>query len=191
MPDDSNNFVKRAWNAARGFALRQPNGQFVETVVVVWLTLSVASVVLATATWTRFSGKLNTATQTVAIRMKLQAIYNLLLQADSSQGAYVITGDPQFLQSLQASSKTLPPLFDQLAALAQNDPALLRRVMDLHGQAEVSLNYQHRVVTARQEQGQAAAAAIVATGEGHAMSGQITWFPTRMEARGSNSSARA
>ncbi|HEX3720936.1 MAG TPA: ATP-binding protein [Verrucomicrobiae bacterium] len=184
MPHDSNNShsigrgealttqsgrLQRAWHAARGFALRQPNGQFVETIVVVWLTLSVASVVLASATWIQFSGKLNTATQTVAIRIKLEAIYNLLLQADSSQGAYVITGDKQFLKSLDSSSKSLPPLFEQLAVLAQNDPVLLKRVMDLHGQAEVSLNYQHRVVAARQEQGQAAAAALVATGEGQSM----------------------
>jgi signal transduction histidine kinase len=188
MPQDSNNArsivtdladngrpggLRRVWQATRGFALRQPNGQFVETIVVVWLTLSIASVVLAMATWMQFSSKLNTATQTVAIRMKLEAIYNLLLQADSSQGAYVITGDSQFLQSLQASSSSLPAQFDQLAALARNDPALLKRVMDLHGQAEVSLNYQNRVVKARQEQGQAAAAAIVATGEGQTMMAAI------------------
>ncbi|HEY3915674.1 MAG TPA: ATP-binding protein [Verrucomicrobiae bacterium] len=185
MPHDSNNSelvspgtaatfprrggFERACSAVRGFALRQPNGQVVETIVVVWLTLSIASVVLATATWLRFSGKLNTATQTVAIRMNLEAIYNLLLQADSSEGAYVITGDPQFLKSLQASSDGLPPQFERLAAQVQNDPALLKQVMDLRAQAEVSLNYQHRVVTARQEQGQPAAAAIVATGEGQAM----------------------
>ncbi|HUD82942.1 MAG TPA: ATP-binding protein [Candidatus Saccharimonadales bacterium] len=161
--------LKSAWHAARKFALRQPNGQFVETVVVVWLTLSIASVVLATAIWVQFSGQLNTASETVAIRMKLEAIHNLLVEADSSEGAFVITGGRQFLQLLQASSKSLPAQFEQLAGLAHNDPALLKRVMDLRGQAEASLNYQQRVATACQEQGQAAAAGIVATGEGQAL----------------------
>jgi signal transduction histidine kinase/CheY-like chemotaxis protein len=41
--------------------------------------------------------------------------------------------------------------------------------MDLRGQAEANLNYQQRAATAFQEQGQAAAAAIVATGEGQAL----------------------
>jgi signal transduction histidine kinase/CheY-like chemotaxis protein len=161
--------LKRAWRAARKMALRQPNGQFVETVVVVWLTLSIASVVLATTIWVQFSGQLNTASETVAIRMKLEAIYNLLVKADSSEGAFVITGGRQFLQALDASSKSLPLQFDQLADLVRNDPALLKRVMDLRGRAEVSLNYQRRVATACQKRGQAAAAAIVATGEGEAL----------------------
>jgi signal transduction histidine kinase/CheY-like chemotaxis protein len=162
-------WLKGVWLAARRFAVGHHNGQFAETVVAVWLTLSIASVVLATTIWVQFSDQLNTASQTVAIRMKLEAIYNLLVEADSSQGAFVITGSRQFLQSLQATSRSLPAQFVQLAALAHNQPVLLRRVMDLRGQAEASLDYQRRVVNVCQTQGKAAAAAIVAGGEGQAL----------------------
>ena len=162
-------WLKGVWLAARRFAVGHHNGQFAETVVAVWLTLSIASVVLATTIWVQFSDQLNTASQTVAIRMKLEAIYNLLVEADSSQGAFVITGGRQFLQSLQATSRSLPAQFVQLAALAHNQPVLLRRVMDLRGQAEASLDYQRRVVNVCQTQGKAAAAAIVAGGEGQAL----------------------
>jgi hypothetical protein len=42
-------------------ARSRANGQFYEKVVVVWLTLSVASVVLAAANWGRLSRQLNAA----------------------------------------------------------------------------------------------------------------------------------
>jgi signal transduction histidine kinase len=153
-------------DALRRLLTRRPSGQFCERVVVVWLTLSLASVGLAVATWARLSSQLNAATQAVAIRLEVDSIFQLLLEAQSSQCGYVATGNPRFLRSLQESAMSLPRRFEHLNSLAQNEPLLLKGVMDLRGRAEAILRYQQRVVLARQEQGPAAAAAIVAGGQG-------------------------
>jgi CHASE3 domain sensor protein len=57
----------------------------------------VASVLLAAATWVRLSRQLNAANEAVAIRLEADSILQLLLEAQSSQRAYVVTHDPQFL----------------------------------------------------------------------------------------------
>jgi CHASE3 domain sensor protein len=125
--------------AGKGKAmLRQPNNTVYRTVVVVWLTLSIASVVLATINWVQLSHRLAAAREAVAVRENLDGILKSLLDAETSQRGFVITGDEQFLNPLKESQTTVPVLFDRLAELAQNDPPLLKRIMDLRGQAEMS-----------------------------------------------------
>jgi signal transduction histidine kinase/FixJ family two-component response regulator len=159
--------IRKTREALARLLMRRASGQFYETVVVVWLTLSVASVVLAAANWARLSRQLNAASQAVAVRLEADSIFQLLLDAQSSQRGYVITEDPRFLVSLRASATNLPARFEHLASLARHDPALLQRVMDLRGRAETSLNQQQRVVLAMQEQGRSAATALVADGNGN------------------------
>jgi len=158
--------IPKTKNVMRKFLMRRPSGQIYETVVVVWLTLSVASVALATATWATLSRQLNAATQAVAIRLEVDSIFQVLLEAQSSQRGYVITGNPQYLESLRASAASLPRRFAHLNGLAQNDPVLLKQVVDFRGLAEASLNDQQRVVLTRQEQGPSSASAMVARAEG-------------------------
>ncbi len=81
------------FDPARRLMTRRPSGQFYETVVVVWLTLSIASVVLATATWVRLSRQLNAASQAVAVRLEADSIFQILLDAQSNQRGFVITGN--------------------------------------------------------------------------------------------------
>src|SRR5262245_45756952 len=76
------------------------NNQVYKVVVAVWLTLSVASVVLAAITWVQLSNKLAVARQAVAIREELDAVLGSLLEAETAQRGYTITGDEAFLTSL-------------------------------------------------------------------------------------------
>jgi signal transduction histidine kinase/DNA-binding response OmpR family regulator len=152
-------------DALRRLITRRPSGQFYQRVVVVWLTFSLASVVLAAATWVRLSRQLKAATQAVVIRLEVDSIFELLLEARSSQCGYVATGHPRFLKALQESALSLPGRFEHLNRLAQNDPLLLKGVLDFLGRAEAGLRYQQRVVLARQEQGAAAASSMEAGGE--------------------------
>src|SRR5580658_10638602 len=104
--NDQNEFRARGWrsvgtatmgktrNLMLSLARHRANGQFYEKVVVVWLTLSVASVVLAAANCVRLSRQLNTANQAVATRLEADSIFELLLRAAGSQRDFVITGDP-------------------------------------------------------------------------------------------------
>jgi signal transduction histidine kinase/DNA-binding response OmpR family regulator len=183
--NDQNEFRARRWrwncSAKMGrirtimlsLARSRANGQFYEKVVVVWLTLSVASVVLAAANWGRLSRQLNAANQAVATRLEADSIFELLLRAAGSQRDFVITGDQVFVDSLEASATNLHRRFEHLAGLAKSDPALLARVHYFNDQAQASLRYQQQVVLTRKEKGPAAAAAMVAGGGGEEILGAL------------------
>jgi signal transduction histidine kinase len=131
----------------------------------VWLTLSVASVVLAAATWARLSRQLNDANAAVALRLEADSIFELLLEAKSSQRGFAITGNSRFLDSFGESATMLASRCDHLAGLAHDDPALLQRVAEFRQQAEASFHHQQLLAQVAQEQGQAAAFALMTNGE--------------------------
>ena len=121
---------------------KQPNSQVYRIVVIVWLTLSAASVVLAAVTWVQLSHKLSAARVAVAIQSDVDAILNLLVDTESAQRGFTITGDESFLTPLREGEALLPQRFEHLAELTCQDSALLKRVIDLRAQAERCLNYQ-------------------------------------------------
>ena len=92
--------------------IRDPNKQFYKTVVVVWLTLSVASVLLAAITWVQLSSKLAAAREAVAVQEDLDAILKLLLDVETAQRGFTITGDATYLDPLSTVATNLPKRFD-------------------------------------------------------------------------------
>ncbi len=146
--------------------LQQPNNLIYRTVVVVWLTLSVSSVVLATLTWVQLSHHLTAAKERVAMREELDAVLTILLEAQSAQRGFVITDDLSFLAPLIESKTNLAPRFTRLVELAQADLRMLRRVNELRAQVELTLSFHHRVVALRKKEGAQKAMEMVATGEG-------------------------
>ena len=145
---------------------RQANNQIYKTVVVVWLTLSVASVILAAVTWVDLSRKLSNASEAVAIQEHIDTILRLLVDAETAQRGHTITGDERFLEPLNMGETNIPAQFERLVEIVKEDSLMLKRVMELHAQAELSLAHHRAVVAARRTQGGQAAADIVATGEG-------------------------
>ena len=145
---------------------RQANNQIYKTVVVVWLTLSVASVILAAVTWVDLSRKLSNASEAVAIQEHIDTILRLLVDAETAQRGHTITGDERFLEPLNMGETNIPAQFERLVEIVKEDSLMLKRVMELHAQAELSLAHHRAVVAARKAQGGQAAADIVATGEG-------------------------
>lgn len=131
--------------------VERPNNQIYRTVVVVWLTLSVASVVLATVTWGQLWSRLHAARTGVAIREDLHEILEILLDAETAERGFLISGDERFLGPLEESETGLPHRFDRLAGLVSKDPAMLKAVMDLRGQAEVCLHYLRQVIKLRED----------------------------------------
>ncbi|MEO8429324.1 MAG: CHASE3 domain-containing protein [Verrucomicrobiota bacterium] len=146
--------------------VRQPDNPVYRTVVVVWLTLSIASVVLAAVTWVDLSRKLYEAGEAVAIQGELDKILQLLLDIETAQRGYTITANEKFLEPFTFGESNLPSHFKRLVELSRQDPVMLQRVVDLRAQAELSLNYNRRVVRTRKDRGWQAAADIVTTGEG-------------------------
>jgi len=146
--------------------VRQSNNNVYKIVVVVWLTLSVASVILAAVTWLDLSRKLAAAREAIAIQQELDNILRLMLDTETGQRGFTITGDEKFLEPLTFGESNLPPRFDRLVEIVKADSFMLRRVMDLRARAELSLNHQRHVVAVRKAEGGRAAADIEATGEG-------------------------
>jgi signal transduction histidine kinase/CheY-like chemotaxis protein len=153
--------------------IRDPNKQFYKTVVVVWLTLSVASVLLAAITWVQLSSKLAAAREAVAVQEDLDAILKLLLEVETAQRGFTITGDATYLDPLSTVATNLPKRFDHLIQIARDDAVMIKRVSELRAQAELNLDHQHRVVAARRSRGAQSAADIIAAGEGKVLMDRI------------------
>jgi signal transduction histidine kinase/CheY-like chemotaxis protein len=145
---------------------RQPNNQIYKLVVVLWLTLSVIGVLLAATTWFDLSRKLEAGRQAVAVSRELETILRLMVDTETGQRGYTITGDEQFLEPLTLGESNLPSHFDRLLQLARSDAVMLGKVVELRAQTELSLNHHRKVVTARRTSGAEAAGEIVASGEG-------------------------
>jgi signal transduction histidine kinase/DNA-binding NarL/FixJ family response regulator len=145
--------------------IRQPGNQFYKTVVVVWITLSVASVVLAAITWWQLASRLATTRKAVAIRQGLDEVFTLLLDTETSERGYVITGDKKFLDPLNEGKTNLPARFDHLMELTHDNPFLLKGVTDLRVQAGVFVNSLNEVIKAR-DRGFDKAAQMIAAGDG-------------------------
>ncbi len=145
--------------------LRQPSHQFYKTVVSVWLTLSVASVLLAAVTWIQLSDRLAVARQAIAIRTEMDQVLKLLLDVETSARGFVITGDSEFLITMQQAEAALPRKFDHLAELTGSDSELLKRIMDLRGKVELNLGNQRKMVAVRKGDGFLPTKALLGDGQ--------------------------
>ena len=146
--------------------------QFYQLVVVAWLTFSFGSVLLALLSWHQLTSQMDVGKQTVAIRDNLNSIVKSLLDLETGERGYVITGNKQFLEPFNEAETNLPSQFNQLVALVHNDPPMLQIITEFRADAEASLSWQHDVISTR-EKGFDKAAALVATGKLKKMMDQI------------------
>ncbi len=161
------------WNKIRA-AVRQfrtwlgdrSHNSIYTVVLTVWLTLSIASVIVAAVNWHVLSRQIAASDHGTAIREETDGVLKLLLDAETGQQGYIITGEDPFLEPLQAAITHLPGRFDRLVELTRGDPELLRQVIELRVQSELSLAYHMKAVQTRREQGLVTAAAIIKEGEG-------------------------
>ena len=72
--------------------LKQPNGRLYKTVVLVWLTLSVGSVVLAAITWVQLSEKLAAAREATAIYSSAERALRLMVDCETGARGFFLTG---------------------------------------------------------------------------------------------------
>jgi signal transduction histidine kinase/CheY-like chemotaxis protein len=152
---------------------RQPNRNVYETVVAVWLTLSIGSVVVATVTWLQLSGKLATVRQAFDVEMSVQQVLGLLVDCETGERGFVITGDEAFLEPMIAGQTNLTSELDHLVGLVRKDPAMLQHIVGLREGIAVLLDRFNRVNDARRAQGFQAAQSIIATGASKEMLDQL------------------
>ena len=141
----------------------QTGKQFYKLVVVAWLTFSLGSVVLALVSWHQLSAQRVVGTRIVASRDDLNGILKSLLDMETGERGYVITGNKNFLEPFIQGETNLPAQFDDLVNLVHDDPAMLESVTKLRAAAQASLSWQLAVINARTRSFDQAAG-MVATG---------------------------
>jgi signal transduction histidine kinase/DNA-binding response OmpR family regulator len=140
---------------------RPPTTQFYKTVILTWITLSLASVVLSGVTWYQLREALRLSRQAVETKDTAEGILRSLLDAETAQRGFSLTGEEDFLEPYLRAERMLPLQFEQLALLAKGDSNLVHQVVQLRARAELSMEHQRRVIAMRREQGAGAAAEIV------------------------------
>jgi signal transduction histidine kinase/ActR/RegA family two-component response regulator len=152
-------------------------------VLTVWLTLSIASVLVAALNWKVLSRQLAASDHGTNIRETADDILKLLLDAETGERGYVITGDEVLLKPLEAAVTALPERFDQLVDLTRDEPELLKEAITLHATSELMLDSQLKVVQLRRSQGFFTASAAIREGEGRDLMEDIRQGVQRLSAR--------
>ena len=118
-------------------------------VVALWLTFSVGSVVLAIISWTKLSNRLAAGRQVTMTRNELNHLYESLLDLETGERGYIITGDKEYLEPFLMARTNLPNQFDRLVTLVHDNPAWLDSVTALQGNVDAILSWQQAVIDAR------------------------------------------
>jgi signal transduction histidine kinase/CheY-like chemotaxis protein len=141
--------------------MRRLGNRFYRTIVILWITLSIGSVVLAAISWVQITGRMAEGRQMNTIRQDLDGIMQYLTDAESGTRGYVITGNTNFLAPLNAALTNVPPRFDDLVQLSHNNLSLLQAVTIMRGQADLCLDWQRQVIEARKHSLDRAASLIL------------------------------
>jgi signal transduction histidine kinase/CheY-like chemotaxis protein len=129
----------------------QAGKQFYKLVVAAWLTFSLGSVVLGLVAWHQLASRMDYGKQVTLTRDELHGVYESLLDLETGERGYVITGDKRFLEPFNAGETNLPAQFEILAALVHDDPQMLDSVLKLRADAGASIIWQHEVIAAREK----------------------------------------
>ena len=105
----------------------QTGKQFYKLVVVAWLTFSLGSVVLALISWHQLSARMDYGRQVTVTRDELHEVNKSLLDLETGERGYVITGDKNFLEPFNEAETNLPAQFESLVALVHDDPQMLEK----------------------------------------------------------------
>jgi len=127
----------------------QTGKQFYKLVVVAWLTFSLGSVVLALISWHQLSARMNYGKQVALTRDELHKINDSLLDLETGERGYIITGDTNFLGPFNEAGTNLPGHFENLVRLVHDDPQMLDRITKLRADAEASISWQHAATDTR------------------------------------------
>ena len=158
----------------------QAEKQFYKLVVVAWLTFSLGSVVLALISWHQLSTRMSYGEQVAATRDQLHEVYQSLLNLETGERGYVITGDKKFLEPFSEAETNLPAQFDSLVLLVHDDPSMLEGITKLRADAEASISWQHQVIDLR-EKSFDKAVAMVSTGRLKIMMDDLRSQITRLD----------
>ena len=88
----------------------------IEPLGLLWLTLTVASVVIGAVAWSRFSHSIDATAEAEEIRESIAQIFSMLRDAEASQRGFLLTGNPTYREAFTKAVHTLTEAFQRLAA---------------------------------------------------------------------------
>jgi signal transduction histidine kinase/DNA-binding response OmpR family regulator len=102
----------------------------------VWLTATVASVVMGGVAWSRFSRSIDASAEAERVRESMDQLFSALQDAEASQRGYLLTGNAAYREAFTNADRSFPGRFERLVASAhdpagQADLAELCRLVDL------------------------------------------------------------
>jgi CHASE3 domain sensor protein len=108
------------------------------------------------------------------VRGRLAHLRLLLVEAETAQGRYVITGTDVFLQAFERSVQELPKALEEVRGLTADNPTQQRRLQAAADTLRKRIAKMELVIAERKTEGFAKAQASVASGEGKELMDELT-----------------
>jgi signal transduction histidine kinase/CheY-like chemotaxis protein len=138
----------------------------------IWLTLSIAGVVLAGVCWVRLTDTVATVRHWDSVGPQLDQILQTMLDSETGVRGYLITGNTNYLDPYYRAQSEYEHEFDNLAVMTADNPVLLEAVVNLRGKSELLASYNQTALMAR-KQGFDSALDLVESGRGKQIMDQI------------------
>jgi signal transduction histidine kinase len=161
---------------------RRSANKFLFPALSILLLLSLIATALATGSIFELMREQNTRQQATLVETQLDGVYEGLLNAETGQRGYIITGDSSYLAPYTAGKKQVPLLLESLKRELV-DPQLKIDLGILSRLSGNKLSELRLTVGLRQTQGFDAAAAVVDTGKGKNLMDQSRALLTKMNNR--------
>ena len=120
---------------------------------IVWLTATVASVVMGTLAWSRFSRSIDASAEAEQLRESMYQLFSVLQDAEASQRGYLLTGNPAYRDAFTKADRTFAEKFQQLAALARHEPVRQTDLSELRRLVDLELAELRQAIASRAEKG--------------------------------------
>src|SRR3954465_7678070 len=129
--------------------------------VVVWLVLTVASVVMGALAWSRLSRSIDVSSEAEQYRESMTQLFSTLQDAESSQRGFLLTGKESYIETFTKAENAFPSAFDQLADFAIRDAARQKEFFQIRSLVELKLAELRQAIVIRREKGVDAATAFM------------------------------
>jgi signal transduction histidine kinase/DNA-binding response OmpR family regulator len=120
---------------------------------IVWLTATVASVVMGTVAWSRFSRSIDASAEAEQLRESMYQLFSVLQDAEASQRGYILTGNPAYREAFSNADRTFPGKFERLVAFARHEPAGQTDLIELRVLVDLELAELRQAIALRAEKG--------------------------------------
>jgi signal transduction histidine kinase/DNA-binding response OmpR family regulator len=116
-----------------------------------WLTVTVASVVMGAVAWSRFSHSIDAAAEAAQLRESIDQLFSVLHDAGASERDYLLTGNTAYREAFTNAERSFPAAFERIAASVRHDPAGQSDLIELRRLVGLELADLRRAVALRAE----------------------------------------